>query len=262
MTITIGIVISEGIVLAADSRQVTESAPGRWRVDSDSAHKIIQLGPQLAAMLCGQGSFYADRASSPQSLGLLLRSAAARLPAGCSVEEAASRIHKELLQRLQAHQTATGSEQSGLGFHIVGYEAGGTAGEIWRCELPGGVQLERSSRDAGAVWSGQREIVDRLLLGYDPRLPDLLTTGTDLRAAFLEQRAKLQLHIGFQTMTLQDAVSLAALLVRATIDLQRFSDGIVGRPGQFPTCGGAVDVAVITPHEGFCWLQKKELSAF
>ena len=261
MTITVGIVISEGIVLAADSRQVTESAPGQWRVDSDSAHKIIQLGPHLAALLCGQGSFYADRASSPQSLGLLLRSAAGRLPAGCTVQQAASRIHKELLQRLQAHQTATGSEQSGLGFHILGYQAGETIGEIWRCELPGGVQLERSSRDAGAVWSGQREIVDRLLLGYDPRLPDLLT-ASPARAAFLEQRAKLQLHIGFQTMTLQDAVSLAALLVRATIDLQRFSDGIVGRPGQFPTCGGALEVAVITPHEGFSWLQKKELSVF
>jgi hypothetical protein len=71
----------------------------------------------------------------------------------------------------------------------------------------------------------------------------------------------LQLHIGFQTMPLHDAVGLAAFLVQATIELQRFADGIVGAPGQISTCGGAIDLAVLTPAEGFRWLQHKQLQA-
>jgi len=60
-------------------------------------------------------------------------------------------------------------------------------------------------------------------------------------------------------MPLQDAADLAALLVGTTIKLLRFSDGLVGAPGQFPTCGGAINIAAITQAEGFRWLRHKSL---
>jgi len=63
----------------------------------------------------------------------------------------------------------------------------------------------------------------------------------------------------FQTMTLQDAVDYAIFLIKTTIDMQRFSDGIVMAPGAIAGCGGPIDVAVIQPNSGLQWVQQKEL---
>ncbi len=41
--------------------------------------------------------------------------------------------------------------------------------------------------------------------------------------------------------------------------MQRFSDGIVANPGDMPGVGGSVDVAVITPDQGFVWVNRKKL---
>ena len=61
--------------------------------------------------------------------------------------------------------------------------------------------------------------------------------------------------------TLQDAIDLATFLVHTTIQMQRFSDGIRMAPGMSANCGGAIDVAVIEPENGFSWLSHKTLHA-
>lgn len=259
MTVTVCVLVSEGIALAADSRQVVVSADGQMRVDSDQASKIVPLGSHLAASVCGQGTFYASGHESPQSIGWLLRTAAARLPTPCTVEQAAVGLHQKVSEHLARHRAVTDGEQAGVGFYVAGYDPGGDVGALYLCAVPGEAALERRTSDAGAVWNGERAIVNRLVLGYDPRLFEFLALPED-DASLREGLNKLQLHLNFQTMPLQDAVDLAALLVRTTIELQRLADGIVGAPGQFPTCGGAVDVAVLTPAEGFCWLQRKPLA--
>jgi hypothetical protein len=261
MTITISVLVAEGIVLAADSRQAAMSPCGQLRVSSDNADKIFRLGPHLAASVCGQGFFYANSAESPRSIGALLSAAAGRLPGNNTVAEAALAIHRDLSKEIERHSDVTHVERCEVSFYVAGYDPEGEVGELYRCELPGEVTLERKTSDAGMVWSGQREIIDRLILGCDPRLFDFLSPLEDqprLIDALQEQRHKLQLHLNFQTMALQDAVDLAVLLVQATIVLLRLADGTVGAPGQFPVCGGALDVALITRAEGFCWLQHKE----
>jgi hypothetical protein len=177
------------------------------------------------------------------------------------VKEAASLVHRQVAEGLERHRQVTTASRAGVTFHVAGYSPGQEIGALYRCEVPGKITLERETNDAGLVWNGQREIIDRLILGYDPRLFRFLKLPENKTASIRKQRQKLQLHISFQTMPLQDAVDLAVLLVHATIELQRLSDGIIGTPGQFPTCGGAVDVAVITLAEGFRWLQRKPLEA-
>ena len=41
--------------------------------------------------------------------------------------------------------------------------------------------------------------------------------------------------------------------------MQRFSDGNIDNPGDMPGVGGPVDVAVITPNQGFFWVSRKKL---
>ena len=57
----------------------------------------------------------------------------------------------------------------------------------------------------------------------------------------------------FAAMPLQDAIDYATYLIRTTIETLRFEP-------RFPTCGGPIDVLVITPHEMY-FVQKKELKA-
>ncbi len=52
-------------------------------------------------------------------------------------------------------------------------------------------------------------------------------------------------------MPIQDAIDLARYCVETTVGFVRFS---VLRP---KTVGGPVEIAVITKHEGFKWVQRK-----
>lgn len=262
MTVIVSILIPSGIILAADSRQVRMTASGQIRIDSDYADKIFPLGSHIAAIVEGQGSYYASHYESPRTIGSILQAAAKSLPKNCAVEQVAEIAYQKVADSLQKHLDITNDPRTIVAFHVGGYDPGGAIGELYRCEYPGGVALERKTSDAGAVWSGQREIIDRLILGYDPRLIDLITHSDGppgMEEILHKQRPKLQLHINFQTMTLQDAVDLATSLIRTTIELERLSDGIVGKPGHFPTCGGAIEVAGITESDGFFWLQHKQI---
>jgi hypothetical protein len=50
-------------------------------------------------------------------------------------------------------------------------------------------------------------------------------------------------------MPIQDAIDLARYLIELTIGFVRFSSGA-------PTVGGSVEIAAITKHEGFRWVQR------
>jgi 20S proteasome alpha/beta subunit len=262
MTITISILVPSGIVFAADSRQVIESGTGQLRVDSDNAEKIIQLGPRLAAMVNGQGTFYSSRSESPQAIGDILRIIAKTLPKNSTAKNSADFLHKRITAILKKHLEVIKAKQAGISFYVAGYGLGNEIGELYRCDIPGGITLERKTNDAGAVWNGEHAIINRLILGYDQRLFEALLSSkmsTEQRETLGQSCRGMQLHINFQTMPLQDAIDLAVLLVHTTIELQRISDGLVGVPFQFPICGGAIDVAVITQAEDFRWLQHKSL---
>jgi hypothetical protein len=60
-------------------------------------------------------------------------------------------------------------------------------------------------------------------------------------------------------MTLQDAVDFNVLMTKITESIQRFSDGTVMNPGGITGVGGYINVALITPNEGFRWINKKEV---
>lgn len=55
----------------------------------------------------------------------------------------------------------------------------------------------------------------------------------------------------YALMTLQDAIDYAVFLIRTTKDYQRFATMV-------PNVGGDIDVAIITHHGGFEWIQEKK----
>jgi 20S proteasome alpha/beta subunit len=206
MTITVSILVPSGIVLAADSRQVTETRVSQLRIDSDNAQKIIQLSPRLAVILNGQGTFYSNRSESPQAIGDILRVAAIHLPKNSTVKNSSVFLHQTATDVLKTHLSVTKLEQASVSFYVAGYSPTKNIGELYRCNVPGEIALERRTDDAGAVWNGERAIVNRLIQGYDPKLFESLAPiiGEEQSEKLGPILRGLQLYINFQTMPLQD----------------------------------------------------------
>jgi 20S proteasome alpha/beta subunit len=139
--------------------------------------------------------------------------------------------------------------------------------QVYTCYIPGEVQKKRDSREKGkeygASWIGQVDVVSRIVLGFDGRIGSIKfinEAGQQLgQDEVKKQLRNLEYVIKWGTMTLQDAIDFCTLMIQTTSAIQRFSDGIAADPGDMPGVGGSVDVAVITPDQGFVWISKKKL---
>lgn len=108
----------------------------------------------------------------------------------------------------------------------------------------------------GITWGGQREIVDRLINGFDHRLLRILQTDLKLTSEQMKKLApklkQLEMPLPLPAMALQDCVDLAIFFIRTTISAQKLTVGIRG-------CGGPIDVAIITRRKGLRFIQEKKI---
>jgi hypothetical protein len=142
-------------------------------------------------------------------------------------------------------------------FIVGGYDVNEPYGRVYLFEIPDKPQpIEYHPGDFGITWGGQRELVDRLLQGYDQNLPSIITKSLGLNPTQEAQLKKtlqqLQLPIPLTALPLQDCVDLALFFLETTIRAQKLTVGIRG-------CGGEIDLAVVTRREGFTFLRQKEL---
>lgn len=262
MTIIVTTLVPNGIVIAADSRQVSRSVGGQLRVSSDQAQKIYQINSHLAVATCGLSTFYVNE-EAPLPVEEIIRREVGQQNKDIHVIDVAKGLHKRLSEYLLKHNNIVAQKEDGVQLFIIGYDSLGDVGKLYRCSITGDVTLERETNDPGVFWCGTGAIIDRLILGCDPLLREqlissgLLSTTLETDPLYLK---KFQLYIDFQTLSLQDAVDLTTILAHTTIHLYGLSNGVIGNPGLFPLCGGVLDIAIITPGDGFKWLKKKSLS--
>ncbi len=154
-----------------------------------------------------------------------------------------------------------------LQFILAGYNSDGTH-QVYMIYIPGNKPEEKrsshiKSKEYGASWIGQTDVVSRIVLGFDGRmgnLPFIQQVGNQIGHNIIKKQLRsLEYIIQWGTMTLQDAIDFSELAIETTIAIQRFSDGIVGEPGDMPGVGGPIDIAVITHKKGFVWVNKKNL---
>lgn len=137
-------------------------------------------------------------------------------------------------------------------------------GRAYNVFVPKGVIGESNTQQCGAIWVGQTDVMVRIIKGYAPEIGNLEIAKEVIAknpTAAQEQLNKLEYIINWGTITLQDAVDFCVLMTRTTESIQRFSDGTYLTPGGIPGVGGEIDIAVITPKEGFRWLKQKKLQA-
>jgi len=273
MTIALSLKVNDGLVLATDSAStlVAQQPGGATAVVQvyNNANKVFNLrkGLPIGAITWGAGAI--GRASISTLLKDLRRRLTGEDPAHAdwyvdpktySVEDVANRVKQFVYDDNYVAAFGTWPAKPTLGFIVAGYSAGVDIAEEWRIDIDAQGDCGVPSRvrpldECGLSWNGEPEAISRLVLGYSPALPAVLekqlgVPPTQLPQAMQIISQRLQTQIVSDSMPIQDAIDLAYFLVDVTEKYSRYTPGAA-------TVGGPIEVAAITKHEGFKWVERK-----
>lgn len=260
---SLGIVIKspEGIVLAAESRVTltingTQGKPAHF-VNYDNATKLFSFNPphnHIGVVTYGLAAIGQRTAHSfvPEFESTLP-------PERLSVLEIAQRISQFYMEQWRTNMPSnyTGPNMT---FLVAGFNDIEPYGRVYILDLPrrtDPIEQQANINEFGISWGGQREIVDRLMQGFDERLIPIISNEYKLSSE-QQQHLKtvliqnLSLPLPLNVMALQDCVNLALLFLRTTIEAQELTVGVRG-------CGGPIELAIIKRQEAFNYIKHKSI---
>ncbi len=267
MTVCVAVKVYDCIVFAADSASslVGQEPGGSAAVINVWQHgnKVFNLHKKLpiVAMTCGMGHM------GPASISTLakdlrrclMKDEALKLDLeNYTIAEVVEKAHGFWRDRYTAIDPAPQPPHS-FEFWIGGIGSDGLRNEIWKIWIADNVVhdpilLAPQDQDDGVFWSGQPMAINRLLLGFDNNLTDMLHElgmNEDQKAEFISQlQARSATPLVHAAMPIQDAINLADFLVDLTKRYFAFLPGA-------DIVGGSTDVATVTKHEGFRWIKRK-----
>jgi hypothetical protein len=274
MTIAIAVKVHNGVVFAADSAAtLTEmTRDGQRQVVNvfNSARKIFKLHDDIKVpiglIVWGEGGI--GRASI-STLAKDLRQKFMGIdktnpnyeinPENFTLENVAKLTRQFFFEETYINEFRDNPNKPFLGMMVGGYSSGEGLPELWEIDIQADGNcpepvLRREKEDIGLFWAGQPEVITRIVRGH----------GMDLGSALVELGlppdqvnqavefigSKLNAPLVYPPMPIQETIDLAVFLVETAINFSRFLPG-------WPLVGGPVDVAAITKHEGFRWVQRK-----
>lgn len=268
MTIAISVKVNDGIVLASDS---ATTIMGRDPGGSISvlniynyANKIFNLkkGLPIGAITWGIGSIgYSSISTLVKDFRKLISSNDdLRIDNNnYTIEDMANKFKKFIFDEKYLTAFKDLPQKPSMGFMIVGYSSRELLAEEWRIDIDKGEckgpAKVRERDEIGITWNGEIEAINRLIFGYSTNLINILIKDfplpeEDAKGIVELCRKKLSVPFVIAPMPIQDAIDLTIFLVETTINFSRFAPGA-------PTVGGPIEVAAITKHEGFKWIQRK-----
>lgn len=266
MTIAIALKVEDGIVLAADSASTLVTGDGGVANVYNHADKIVNLrkGLPVGIAFWGAGSIGgASMTTLAKDLRLKLTDADSDWaidPKSYSVEAIAGRVKEHFLDEHYSRSFDEPTNGPGLGMFVVGYSSGHMGSECYEVGVDPergfvGPELMLHEEDSGLLWRGEPEAVMRLVVGFGSEMVGALKTmgltkNDEIDTAMNVMRDHLEVSLLHPAMPIQDAIDLGTLLVEVTKQWSRFVPGA-------PTVGGPAEVAAITKHEGFKWVQRK-----
>lgn len=255
MTIAVAIKINNGLVLATDSASVI------GEIDEDqakvyhtyyNADKLFNLkkGEPIGCLTWGDGSI------NGVSISTLTKDFREKIKDIDTVNveniaEEFSSFFEEILEE---------PSDVNVGFLIAGYsDDNGHTPEMYIIEIEKGVLSNRMpiivNNDFSISWFGLEDYFSRFIFGIDPLIVPLLTekeiVDEDTANRIVECcKENLKIPLGTSEMPIQDAIDLIKFLINIAESTSMFLPGP-------QLVGGPVDIAVITKHEGFKWIQRK-----
>jgi hypothetical protein len=168
-----------------------------------------------------------------------------------SVEDFARAVHKYFLPLYKAEPGGA------FGFLTGGFSAGQASPELWQImitESDDEVEQLCPSGETGIFHQGMTDAITRLVDGAGQGLGGALTAlavpADQAEPAAEEIRRMLSVPWAWQGMPLGETIDLARFLVDTTINFVRFTPGDA-------SVGGPIEIAALTKHEGFKWVQRK-----
>lgn len=272
MTIAISLKVHEGIVLASDSAStvVGQGPTGPIAINVyNNANKIFNLlkGAPIGASTWGAGAI------GQASIATLVKDLRRRFsglepdyrswtiqPSTYRIERVAEQVREFIYEEHYQNSFSDWPAKPDLGMFVVGYSANAMLPEEYQIDIMnngecGPPRLLRPVGQAGMTWNGQIEAVTRLVCGFAPALPNVLSQHLGIppdRAEATTQvlQAALNPNLIQDSMPLQDAIDLAEFLTDAAIQFSRFAPGA-------SVVGGPIEIAAISKHEGFRWIRRK-----
>jgi hypothetical protein len=260
MTVIVSVKINDGIVMASDSA----STFGNGQIYL-TADKIVNLvkGLPIGVMVTGNGSI------GSESITTLLKDLRRRLDGrdghawalkrdAYTMSSVANRLREFLFEEKAAALGGEGDVWMQL--RLCGYSAGRPLPETWEVFLRGkecaAPELKKAEGAFGVNWDGEYEPLNRLILGVGTDFQNAaVSLGLSAKqASDIEMKVMGQLYenLVIPSMPVQDAIDLARYLVETTMGFVRFSLN-----KQPKSVGGPVEIAAITKHEGFQWVQRR-----
>jgi hypothetical protein len=264
VTVTVAVKVFDGLVIATDSATTFQLSNGAAQV-YNTADKIFQLhrSSPIAAATWGLGSI------GDASISTLAKDLRRRLmgrdedhadweldATTYTIESVANRLVEMMYDEL--YEPLVGAQQPPqfLGFLVAGYSAQSRQAEGWVISIEGPTRpvprQELPPLASGWVAYALPEACQRLFNGWDPTLPTKLASVVDpavmpqvVQILNNEKRAAVPGGMPFA-----DAVNFAKFLVDVTAGYAHFLMGP-------DVVGGPIDVAGITRHEGFRWIDRK-----
>jgi len=265
LTVIVSVKINDGIVMAADSAStfgpITLPDGTELAQTYANANKIVNLRKDLpiGAMVTGSGNI------GKESIDTLLKDLRQRFsskdsawtlnPDSYTVEHVSTKL-REFLFEEKAKKVETPTY---MRIRICGYSAGQHLPEIWEVLINGAIcepaACIQSAEAGGVMWDGEYEPLNRLVLGISGRFRELAikqgAIASEVDGALSKIFPELSANLYLLAMPIQDAIDLARFLVEVTIGFVKFS--VTARKG----VGGPIEIAAITKHEGFKWIQRK-----
>lgn len=266
MTISVAVKVHDGLVLASDSATTLMDGAQHIQTVYNNANKIFNLHRALPIGLStwGLGSI------GPASIATLAKDLRQRFmgqdpewrldPADYALAGVAAKVRTYFFEELYqpVFQGMAAEDQPDLGLFVGGYSSPNALTELYQIDIRGGdcdaPNLVGDLDETAIYAQGQPEAVHRLVLGMPSNIHNILEElGADQAdvpdmVGYIANQARAALMQS--AMPIQDAIDLAEFLVDTTIKFSRFTV-------DWATCGGPIEIAAITKHEGFKWTRRK-----
>jgi hypothetical protein len=268
MTIVVTLKVTDGLVLAADSAATfyVPTPVGVVTKIYNNANKIFNLRKvwSIGAMAYGAGGI---GASSVETLSKDLRRRFSNQndtdyfldENRYTIQDVAIKARRFLFEQSYHNAYTEPPADFFMGYRVCGYSAGADLPEIWEFFIAGAECAEpypvQSRDEFGLRWAGETEALDRLILGTTPSILGWLNQKgfiqpQEANATHLELINHFAAPLSLPAMPIQDAIDVARFAVETAAKYARYGM-------RAETVGGPIELAAITKHEGFKWVERK-----
>ena len=259
VTIILSIKVQDGVVMASDSAVLHR---GHLYANAEKNIQLIK-GLPIGVLISGDGAVGSRALTSVMqdfSVRAALRGSACFVDKGSyTLQEVSIKLRDYILE---VSQSCLSPIRSAL--ILSGYSSDAPLPETWSIRLDGLEPIEPElvwgEDEYGLSWEGQAGCINRLLgdvphSGFNEAEAQLaevsLYNQNSSDSPTDEMDSPMLVTPG---MPLLDAVDVARFLMETSLAFERLR-----ADRQLKTIGGPVDLAIITRHEGFRWVQRKRI---